>query len=254
MGETSIDINCDMGESFGVFQVGNDEAIMPLITSANIACGFHGGDPRTIERTIGLALDHGVQIGAHPSGYWDVQGFGRRKIDVPVQELSSIVKYQVAAVMGLASSQGGRVIYVKPHGALYHQVLNDLEIAKCFVEAVKSMDSSLKILAAFKGELPQVCREQGVELISEGFADRRYRSDGHLVAREIQGSVIEDPTEAAEQALRLARSESIPTIEGASISVACQSICLHGDHGNSLDVAKAIQRRLAESEIILRGF
>ena len=184
MKRTSIDINCDMGESYGRYQLGNDEKMMSYISSCNIACGFHGGDPLVMERTLQQAIEHGVQIGAHPS-YPDRSGFGRRKMDVDKQELKAIIKYQIAAIQGMAQSLNAKVSYVKPHGALYNRAASDPIEAATILKAIHEIDPEL-ILMGLAGSLVEaMAHEKGQPFIAEAFADRRYDKNGQLVARSI---------------------------------------------------------------------
>ncbi|MEL7498367.1 MAG: 5-oxoprolinase subunit PxpA [Planctomycetota bacterium] len=244
-----IDINCDVGESYGAFVVGNDAQVLPLIDSANIACGFHGGDPSTMQRTIELAIEHDVQIGAHPCATRDLEGFGRRPVSIPSHELDSNLKYQIGALQSIAQLHGTQVSYVKPHGALYHQIQRDESIAQVFVQAVMHLNRSFKILAADGAILQRVCAASGAELIPEGFADRRYQPNGQLVSRIESDAVIRDPELAAEQACRLAADQATIAVDGSTIEVHCRSICVHGDQANATEILKAINRRFGEAGI-----
>lgn len=248
-----IDINCDMGESFGNFQIGNDAEIMPYITSANIACGFHGGDPYHIEKTIESALKHGVQIGAHP-GYPDLQGFGRRKMVLPSGELKSIIKYQVGAVKSLVESHGGKLQYVKPHGALYNSICKDSEEAKTAIGAVKAIDPNLKFMCLAGSQVEAFCKKEGIEFIAEAFADRRYEKDGKLRSRSAPGAVIDNPLTAAGQVLSIIQKKQVATLFGELVAVDAQSICIHGDNANVVKILRQIDSTLEENDIQKSAF
>ena len=241
-----VDLNCDVGESYGNFRIGNDAELIPLITSANIACGFHGGDPLTMERAIGLALQHNVQIGAHPSAIRDLEGFGRRKMSIDAAELASNLKYQIGALQNMTACAGGEVKYVKAHGALYHQCLNDPDVALTFVQTVQSMGQGLKVLSARSDSILDACQNYGVELILEGFADRRYQPDGQLLPRSHVDAIISNPDLVCEQAMQLARGLPIQTQSGRTVQVDCQSICIHGDHEGAIESLRLIQKSMSE--------
>ena len=231
----AIDINCDMGESFGNFQVGNDALLLPHVTSANIACGFHGGDPYHIEKTIDLALENGVAIGAHPS-YPDLQGFGRRKMILKKEELQSIIKYQVAALKTLVESKGGKLQHVKPHGALYNSIAADIEEAEYVVEAVKSIAPEVYFMGLAESHVEKVCRNFQMKFIAEAFIDRRYDENGKLVSRNQEGSKIEVPEHAGQQILNMIQNQKVKTIDGQSIAIDAQSFCIHGDNPHALKI------------------
>lgn len=243
-----IDLNCDMGESYGNFAIGNDLAIFPYITSCNIACGFHGGDPLHIEKTIQGALAYGLQIGAHPS-YPDLAGFGRRKMQIKPEELKAIVKYQVAALKGLVESEGGRLSYVKPHGALYNTAAQEREEALAIIRAVQEIDSSLYLMGLAGSPIAQLAKQQDLPFVAEAFADRKYMSDGSLRARTEIGAVIESPREAAQQVIRIVRQQSVETYEGDSWPLKAQSICIHGDNPFAIPILEAIDEQLNENGI-----
>jgi len=249
----TIDINCDMGESFGNFHIGSDAAIMPFITSANIACGFHGGDAYHIEKTIESALKHGVQIGAHPS-YPDLQGFGRRKMNLQKEELKSIIKYQIGALKSLAESQGGSLKYVKPHGALYNSIANDSEEGKTVLEAIKSIDPSLKFMGLAGSGLEAICLDFDIEFIAEAFADRRYEKNGQLRSRYASEAVIHHPETAAEQVRSIIQNKQTITLSGEPVSISAQSFCIHGDNPAAVKILEAIDHILNSNKIQKRAF
>lgn len=238
-----IDLNCDLGESYGRFQVGNDDVLFPYLTSCNIACGFHGGDPLHIDNTIRQAIKHGLRIGAHPS-YPDLMGFGRRKMHIPSAELRAMIKYQVAALKGMVESAGGKLTYVKPHGALYNSMVNNQDEAKAVVEGIKAIDPDLAVMGLAGSSVKDIVSASGMTFIAEAFADRRYTDGGQLVPRSTPGAVIEKADEAAEQVRSIAKDHQLKTISGAGRSLHADSFCIHGDHPNALEILKAIHRLL----------
>lgn len=243
MVQIQIDINCDMGESYGNFRIGNDEAIFPHITSCNIACGFHGGDPLHIENTIKGALTQGLQIGAHP-GYPDLQGFGRRRIQLKREELRAIIAYQIAALKGLTESHGGQLAYVKPHGALYNTATDQEEEAMTIIEAIQQIDPSLKFMGLAGSIMEEIAQANGIPFVAEAFADRRYTSDGKLQSRAVEGALIQDPAQAAEQVLMIATKKQVETANGSLLSLQAQSVCIHGDNVAAIAILEAITAKL----------
>ncbi len=250
---TSIDINCDMGEGFGNYHLGSDEAIFPYITSSNIACGFHAGDPVQMEKTIALAISHDVQIGAHP-GYPDLQGFGRRKMLMSPSELKSMIKYQLAAIMGVAESLGAKVKYVKPHGALYNTAAHDQTTALAIIEGVSEIDDQLYLMGLAGCPMADWARQSGLPFVAEAFADRRYESTGKLRSRALAGAVIQDAEEAANQVLNIVMHGKIVSFDGAELQISAQSICIHGDNPKALAILKEIDRKLKQNNIVKRSF
>jgi UPF0271 protein len=234
-----FDLNGDLGESYGRFEVGNDDALFPYLTSCNIACGFHGGDPLHIEQTIQKAMTHGLRIGAHPS-YPDLMGFGRRKMHIPPAELRAIVKYQVAALKGMVESAGGQLTYVKPHGALYNSLVKDREEAEAVVDGIKSISPRLAVMGLAGSPVKEVVEAAGLEFIAEAFADRRYTDAGQLVARATPGALIDDPAAAAAQVRRVVREGKLTTISGATLSLQADSFCIHGDNPAAVEILRAI--------------
>ena len=249
----NIDLNCDMGESYGNFKMGNDEAVFPYITSCNIACGFHGGDPIHIEKTIQLAIQHGVKMGAHPS-YPDLGGFGRRKMVIPLKELTSIVKYQVAALKGLVESYGEKLHYVKPHGALYNSMADNREEAASVMEGIREIDPFLIVMGLAGSEMEQIAQEKEIPFVAEAFADRQYLSNGRLMPRSRKGSVIHDPEKAAEQVLHIAREGKVKDDQGNRIQLNAQTICIHGDNPGAVNILQAIHQKLAQAQVQIRSF
>lgn len=237
----SVDLNADLGESYGRWVLGDDAALLALITSANVACGFHAGDPLTLRRTLAAACELDVVVGAQVS-YPDLVGFGRRQMDVASDELTADVLYQLAALDGLARVAGTRVRYLKPHGALYHRTLIDEVQAAAVAEAVVSYDSSLPVLTMAGGALASAADAAGLRVVREGFADRAYGADGRLVPRTEPGAVHHDAAVAAAQAVTLARAGTV------------DSICLHGDTAGAVAHAVAVRSALADAGIMLASF
>lgn len=248
-----IDINCDMGESYGNFKIGNDSAIFPYITSCNIACGFHGGDPLHIEKTIQGALAYGVQIGAHPS-YPDLAGFGRRHMQIPEDELRALVKYQIAALKGMVESLGGQLRYVKPHGALYNTAAHQAKEAMAIIKAIQEVDESLYLMGLAGSPIEQLAAERKIPFVAEAFADRKYMADGRLRSRSKIGAVIDSPEEAAKQVVDIVLRRQVETYEGDYWALEAQSICIHGDNPAAVSVLQAIDRQLQENEIAKEAF
>ena len=249
----SVDINCDMGESYGNFKVGNDEAVFPQITSCNIACGIHAGDPYHIEKTINLALAHNVQIGAHP-GYPDLQGFGRRVIPMASEELSSYIKYQIAALQGMVHSAGGKLKYVKPHGALYNEIAKNEAVASTVYKAIKAMDPDLKIMGLAGSHVKEILAQMDMGYIPEAFADRYYEADGKLRSRGLPQSVIQDPEVAAQQVVSIATENKTSSLDGVVVRLEAKSFCIHGDNPAAVDILTAIDSCLHESGIEKKAF
>lgn len=247
-GPRTIDVNSDVGESYGAFQQGADDELFPLISSANVACGFHGGDPRTMERTVRTLAHLGVAIGAHPS-FPDIVGFGRRVIDVSPDEIRTDVIYQVGALMGFCHVVGIPLHHVKPHGALYNLATKDHEIAGAIVEAVSSLTSEVAIYAQPGSALEMTAMKAGLRVMREAFADRAYLADGTLAPRSGDGSVLTDPEMVGERVIRIIQGEPILTLDGQSVVIAADTVCIHSDTPTAVPIAKAIRRMLAEAKI-----
>ena len=238
-----IDLNADVGESFGPYVIGNDERMFRHVTSANIACGSHGGDPSVMRRTVRLAVARGVSPGAHP-GYADLMGFGRRDIAMDPQELEDLVVYQVGALAGMAAAEGTRLEHVKPHGALYNRAARDRPLADAIARAVRAVDARLILFGGSGSRLVEAGDALGLHTAAEVFADRAYRPDGSLAPRREPGAVITDPAAVAERALRLVRSGEVATVTGEVIALRRDTICLHGDTPGAGDIAAAVRARL----------
>ena len=238
-----IDVNCDLGEGFGVYEVGQDERIFPLITSANIACGFHAGDPAIMRRSVELAIRHHVSIGAHP-GTPDLVGFGRRRMDLAPEEIESFLIYQIGAVEAMARAHGAVLRHVKPHGWLYNEAARNLEFARVIARAVKRVSPRL-ILFGLSGSLSiQAAEEEGVPFAREAFVDRAYLKDGTLAPRSTPGALITNPTRAAFQALRLAQGAKVVCLQSGEISVAADTMCVHGDNPAVIGILNEVRKVL----------
>lgn len=250
-GRRTIDLNSDLGESFGSHTVGFDAELFPLISSANVACGFHGGDPRVMERTIAAAQTNGVAVGAHP-GFPDLVGFGRREIAVTPDEARTDTLYQLGAFAAFCRVAGVRPQHVKPHGALYNRAVKDSALAAAIVAAVATFDRDLVFLAQPGTALFAAAEEAGLALAREGFADRAYNPDGTLVSRRLPGAVITDPEAAAERAVRLVRDGRVVTSGGGNLSLTIDSLCIHSDTPGAVAIAQAIRRSFDEVGITVR--
>jgi UPF0271 protein len=248
-----IDLNSDVGEAFGRWTLGDDEAIFRSVSSANVACGFHAGDPGVIRATCEKAVEAGVVIGAHV-GYRDLAGFGRRFLDIDPKELADDVVYQIGALQALAAVSGGRVEYVKPHGGLYNTIVKHRAQARAVVEAVKSVDPNLPILGLPGSEVLRLAEEAGLRAVSEAFADRAYNPDGTLVSRSQPGAVLHDPVEVAEHVLRVATEQSVRTIDGSVLTIRAESICVHGDSPGAVAMATEVKSALIDAGVSIGSF
>ena len=248
-----IDLNADLGESFGAWRLGDDDALLAIVTSANIACGFHAGDPLTIRRACAGAVARGVSIGAQVS-YRDLAGFGRRNMDVPADELTAEVLYQIAALDGIARAEGGRASYVKPHGALYNRAARDPEQAAAVVAAVSAYDQALPLLTLPGSEVARAAAAAGLSVVAEGFADRAYRADGTLVPRGQPGAVIRDPARAADRATAIATSHAVKAADGQDVKVSIRSLCVHGDTPGAVTLARAVREALERAGVLVAPF
>jgi UPF0271 protein len=248
-----IDLNADLGEGFGVWRLGDDLALLDIVTSANVACGFHAGDPVTIRRTCAAAVDRGVTIGAQVS-YRDLAHFGRREMDTEPEELCAEVLYQLAAVDGIAKAMGGRVSYIKPHGALYNRICRDEVQAAAVIDAVADYDPSLPVLTLPGSAVHAVAAAAGVPTVNEAFADRAYTPEGALVSRREPGAVIHDPAAVADRACRMAVQGSVTAVDGSSVPVSARSICVHGDTPDAVRLAQAVRDALLAAGVVLQAF
>ena len=248
-----IDLNSDVGESFGRWTLGDDAALMPLITSANVACGFHAGDPLTLRATCAAAAAHGVTVGAQV-GYRDLAGFGRRFIDIDPDDLVADVIYQIGALQALAAASGTAVRYVKPHGALYNTVVHHREQAAAVVEAVRAVDPTLPLLGLPGSAVLELARAAGLRTVQEAFADRAYTPQGTLVSRREPGAVLHDPDAVAARMVRLVTDGKITAVDGSDIAVRAESLCVHGDSPGAVQMAGAVRDALGQAGVTVRAF
>jgi len=242
-------LNCDIGESFGSWTMGLDAEVMPFIDCANIACGFHAGDPSIMRKTVALALEQGVQIGAHPA-YQDLVGFGRRSMACSAQELQDILHYQIGALDGICKAQGGRVSYVKPHGAMYNDMMANPVQLRAVMQAVAAYDRDLPLMLMATRDnaaAQQIGDEYGVTLWFEAFADRAYDSAGRLVSRQLPGAVHHDPQTIIEQALTIARGGELIASDGSALILRANTLCVHGDNASSVAAVQRIRQALQQS-------
>lgn len=249
----SIDLNSDLGEGFGPWPMGDDAAMLALVTSANIACGFHAGDPAGILKVLKVAAARGVVVGAHV-GYRDLVGFGRRNMDPSSEELVGDTIYQIGALQGLAKAAGTTVRYVKPHGALYNTIASDARQAADVIAGIKAVDPSLILMALAGAPIVEQARAAGLTVVCEAFADRAYNADGSLVSRRLPGSVIHDPAEVAARMLRMVNEKRIVAIDGTDIALDAQSICIHGDTATAVAIASTLRDTLAARGATLKSF
>lgn len=250
---TSIDLNADLGESFGQWSMGDDAAMLDVVSSANIACGFHAGDPQVMRRTVAAAGERGVAIGAHVS-YNDLVGFGRRSMDVAPDELEADVLYQLAALDGVARTHGSRVTYVKPHGALYNRIVRDDAQAQAVVRAVHAFNPELAVLGLPGSRFLAHADDIGLATMAEAFADRAYNADGTLVSRSQAGAVLHDPRIVAERMVDLVRHGRVESVTGEPVSVTADSICTHGDSPGAVAMARAVRDALREAGVAIGAF
>jgi len=244
---TYIDINCDMGESYGRWILGNDEGVMPHITSANIACGFHGGEPHVMRKTVELALKHGVAIGAHP-GLPDLMGFGRRRMELSPQEIKDIHRYQVGALGAFVKAAGTTLQHVKAHGIQYHMFEENLELGRASAEQVLELDPNLILMVMAMTKYDAEARKTKVRVAAEGFADRVYADDGQLVSRKLgKDALVSDPSKAAEQAVRMVMEQKVKTITGKTIAAKVDTICIHGDSPGADKIVAAVREGLVKA-------
>jgi UPF0271 protein len=245
----SIDLNCDLGEGFGVYALGDDEKIMPLISSASIACGFHASTPSIMLRTVALAKRFGVAVGAHPS-YPDLAGFGRRAMNIAQSDLKADLMYQIGALMAFCLAEAVPLRHVKAHGALYNRAMTDMVTADTIADAVHSVSQDLYLLCPAGSAMAKAAEKLGLKVIAEAFADRAYTSDGALFPRSREGAVLRDPLQVAERVLSMVRERKVKTVDGSIIDLPLQSICVHGDTPGAVEMIRAI-RSVLESEGIV---
>jgi UPF0271 protein len=244
-----VDLNCDLGESYGNFKVGFDRQVMPHITSANIACGFHAGDPVVMASTVKLAKQHNLAIGAHP-GFPDLMGFGRREMKLTKEEATNYIIYQVGALQAFAKAAGVELQHVKPHGALYNMAMKDAVLARAIVEAISTVDSKLIIFAIAESELAKAASKVGLRVACEVFADRAYNSDGSLVSRAVTGAVIENARTVTERAVGMVKEKRVTAIDGKTVDLdEVHTICVHGDNLEAVALVKALRKGLEKAGV-----
>lgn len=247
---TAIDLNADMGESFGPWVMGHDEELMTSITSANVACGFHAGDPQVMRRTLALARTRGVAVGAHP-GFPDLVGFGRREIRATPAEVEDLVLYQIAALAGMARAEGATLQHVKAHGALYNMAAVDEALAGAIARAVAAFDRSLILFGLPDSALLRAGTAAGLRTAAEAFADRAYEPDGSLASRRKPGSVIHDPETVVARAVRMATTRTVVATDGSTLSLEAETLCLHGDTPGAADLARRVRAGLERAGIVV---
>lgn len=245
-----LDLNADVGESFGAYKLGQDALLMPVITSANVACGFHAGDPGVMRETIALARQHGVAVGVHP-GFPDLVGFGRREMRATEQEIEDLVVYQIGALAAVAASQGLRLQHVKPHGALYNMAVRDSALANAIARATAAVDPTLILFGLPGSQLIGAGRRAGLRTAREGFADRAYQPDGTLAPRHLPGAVVEDPEMVVRRAISMARERMVTAIDGSRISLEVETICVHGDTPGAALLASRVRDALTHSGVTI---
>jgi len=248
-----VDLNSDVGESFGRWQLGDDEAVLALVTSANVACGFHAGDATTLRRTCAIATEKGVVIGAQV-GYQDLAGFGRRFMDVEPVELTDDVLYQIGALEALARASGARVRYVKTHGALYNATVHHERQAQAVVDAVRTYDANLPLLGLPGSRLLAAAERAGLRTVREAFADRGYTAEATLVPRNVPGAVLSDPIEVGRRVVQMVTEGRVRAIDGSTVSIDAESVCVHGDSPGAVEMAARVRHDLASAGVEVRAF
>ena len=246
-----IDLNCDLGESFGNYKIGMDEEVIPLISSANVACGYHASDPIVMQKTIAMTKKFGTAVGAHP-GFPDLMGFGRRNLSVSPAEAKAYTLYQLGALDAFCRTQGVKMQHVKPHGALYNMAAKDYELARGICEAIYEFDKDLIVLALSGGQLIRAGQDIGLRTALEFFADRAYEEDGTLVNRRKEGAVITDENEALARVVRMIKENKLTAITGKDISIKADSVCVHGDGVKALEFVKKIREKLTDEKIAIK--
>jgi UPF0271 protein len=248
----AIDLNCDLGESFGPWPMGADEAVMPHITSANVACGAHAGDPSVMRRTVRLARDAGVAVGAHP-GFPDLQGFGRREMKVDPRDVEDFVLAQIGALSAIARAEGMTLQHVKPHGALYNMAARDRALADAIARAIRAFDAQLTMFGLPNSSMTDAARDAGLRVAAEGFADRAYQADGSLTPRTTAGAVIHDADAVVDRAVRMARDAIVLTSSGQEIRMRIDTICVHGDTPGAAELARRIRAGLEQAGMVVHA-
>jgi UPF0271 protein len=249
----TVDLNADLGEGFGIWQLGDDEAMLDVVTSANVACGFHAGDPALLLRTCRAAAERGVRIGAQVS-YRDLAGFGRRFVDVTSDDLTADVIYQIGALRAMAEAAGSTVSYVKPHGALYNTIVTNHDQAQAVATAVHTLDASLPVLGLSGSAFFAAAHELGLRTVAEAFADRAYRADGQLVSRRLPNAVLHETAEITDRVASMVTSSRVSAVDGSTIPITVESVCVHGDTPDAVAIASAVRDRLIADGIELKAF
>ena len=250
---TTVDLNADLAEGFGIWTLGDDDAMLDIVTSANLACGFHAGNPVGLARACRAAAARGVRIGAQV-GYFDLAGFGRRRIEVAPEELRADVIYQIGALQALARAAGTTLGYVKPHGALYTTIVTDSDQARAVAEAVHASDPTLPVLGLAGSVFFTEARRLGLRTVAEAFADRAYQPDGQLISRSDAGAVLTDPAQIAERVLSMVTTGSVTAVDGSVVAIEVESVCVHGDSPDAVTIAGAVRERLLAEGIELAAF
>ncbi|MCD6503101.1 MAG: LamB/YcsF family protein [Euryarchaeota archaeon] len=243
-----VDLNSDLGESFGRYKLGMDEEVMKYITSANVACGFHAGDPLVMRKTVRIAKENGVMVGAHP-GYPDLMGFGRRYMKISRNEARNYVLYQIGALYAFLRAEGMELQHVKPHGALYNALVSDEELAYGVIEGILDFDKNIIFVALAESKVIELAESMGLKVAREAFADRAYKKDGTLVPRSIPGAVIHDKEEVVRRVIGIVEEHKVKTIDGEWIEITADTICVHGDTPEAVELVKYIRKRLEEEGI-----
>jgi 5-oxoprolinase (ATP-hydrolysing) subunit A len=250
---TTVDLNCDLGEGFGAWSMGDDAGLLALVSSANVACGFHGGDPTIMRGLCETAAARGITVGAHV-GYRDLAGFGRREIAMPATQLADDVLYQLAALDGIARVAGTRVRYIKPHGALYNTIVHDSEQAAAVVDAARAYDPTLTMLGLPGSEVLRIAAVHGLPTAQEAFGDRAYHADGRLVSRRKPGALVTDPDEVAARCLQIVTEGRVTSIEGEPVTVGARSLCVHGDTPGAVELLRRVREVLTDHGITIASF
>ncbi|THE13760.1 5-oxoprolinase subunit PxpA [Bacillus timonensis] len=248
----TIDLNCDLGESFGAYKIGNDEQVLPHISSANIACGFHAGDPHVMNQTVQLAKKHDVAIGAHP-GFQDLAGFGRRAMAVSPSDVYDLMLYQIGALSAFCQVHDVKLTHVKPHGALYNMAAVDINLAEAIAQAIANLDPTLALYGLAGSKLIEAGEKYGLNAVSEVFADRTYQLDGTLTPRTETNAVLHDSNEAIRQVLQMVKEQTVQTITGEVISIKADSICVHGDNSHALQFVQQLRHALTNECITIKA-
>jgi len=247
-----VDLNCDMGESFGAYSMGRDAEVLRYVTSANIACGFHAGDPATMRRTVKLALEHGVALGAHP-GLQDLIGFGRRDMDISPEEAYDIVVYQIGALSGFVRAEGAKLQHVKAHGSLYNMAARNRGMAEAIAEAVYRIDPELILFGLANSELIRAGRKAGLRTASEVFSDRTYQEDGSLTSRRLPNALITDEQQSVDQVVRMVKEGKVLSQQQIDVPIQADTICIHGDGTHAVEFAERIRRSLEQAGVLVQA-